>query len=108
MRIRSLATSSARVAKTFMGNVASFSRRFNRGMVIIYWGMVSAENVFRGDDIPSTRVLSTSAAYSMTQGWASFSHEGLDLEKTVEAAGRTLIGKQGEDLFLEITVHARM
>ena len=33
--------------------------------------------------------------------------------KTVEAAGRTLIGKQGEDLFfffffLEITVHVRM
>ena len=27
---------------------------------------------------------------------------------TVEAAGRTLIGKQGEDLFLEITVHVRM
>ena len=28
--------------------------------------------------------------------------------KTVEAAGRTLIEKQNEDLFLEITVHARM
>ena len=29
--------------------------------------------------------------------------------KIVEAAGRTLIGKQGEDLFfLEITVHVRM
>ena len=28
--------------------------------------------------------------------------------KTVEAAGRTLIGKQGEDFFLEITVHVRM
>ena len=29
--------------------------------------------------------------------------------KTVEAAGRTLIGKQGEDLFFfEITVHLRM
>ena len=33
------------------------------------------------------------------QGWASISHEGPDLEKTVEAAGRTLIGKQGEDFF---------
>ena len=29
--------------------------------------------------------------------------------KTVKAAGRTLIGKQGEDLsFLKITVHVRM
>ena len=28
--------------------------------------------------------------------------------KTVEAAGRTLIGKQGEDIFLEITAHVRM
>ena len=28
--------------------------------------------------------------------------------KTVEAAGRTLIGKQGEDLLLEIMVHVRM
>ena len=28
--------------------------------------------------------------------------------KTVEGAGRTLIGKQGEDFFLEITVHTRM
>ena len=28
--------------------------------------------------------------------------------KTDEASGRTLIGKQGEDLFLEITVHVQM
>ena len=28
--------------------------------------------------------------------------------KTVEATGRTLIKKQGEDLFLEITVHEQM
>ena len=33
------------------------------------------------------------------QGWAIISHEGPDLEKTVEAAGRTLIGKQAEDFF---------
>ena len=28
--------------------------------------------------------------------------------KTVKAAGRTLIGKQGENLFLKITVYVRM
>ena len=35
----------------------------------------------------------------LEQGWASFSHEGPDLEKLLKRAGRTLIGKQGEDLF---------
>ena len=33
------------------------------------------------------------------QGWANFSHEGSRFGKTVETAGRTLIGKQGENLF---------
>ena len=37
--------------------------------------------------------------FSLDQGWASFSHEEPDLKKTVDAAGRTLIGKLGEDLF---------
>ena len=41
----------------------------------------------------------TLTVYDLWQGWAIISHEGSDLEKTVEVAGRRLIGKQGEDLF---------
>ena len=47
--------------------------------------------------------------YAAIQGWAIVSHKGPDLEKTVEAAGCTLIGKLGDDLFfVEITVHVQM
>ena len=46
--------------------------------------------------------------YWLDQGWANFLHEGPDLKKTVEAAGRTLMGKQGEDLFFFLFLEIRV
>ena len=70
--------------KHLWGDGAGISRRSKGRMVIIYGGMVSAKMFSGGMTYPSTRVLATSAAYSMTQGRASFSHEEPDLEKPLK------------------------